>query len=354
MSVTIAATQQPASWLQRLTGTEPKTVIRETSTTEVTSVPGGSFNLRSALRNGGIGAAVVGALGGVSLLGKIALPIIGKVGSLGGLIKLAGVGGALGVATAAIPLIAPKVKESPAAKAALVGAGIGAVAGAVLPLLPTWLGAAAGAGVGLLIHNRRNAPVPNYTTYPGYNAYPGFVPVGMSSGSMVPNGMMQVTPNYGSYAGMAMNPYGGYGLAGYGYPTGAMTGYGMMQSPYGGSLALPMQAASQPQATGSQASPASTSTSSKPRFPGAKTWVDKAGNVRQVGTGKVLKAATGSGAYAPPVGAASSATPSAAVSTPAAITSPYDQALGSAGVLSQSAVPTVAMPMIPTMPTAGQ
>src|SRR5690349_9415917 len=119
MSVTIATTSPAQSTLwQRLTGTEPKTVVTETSRTEITSDPGGSFNLKTALRNGGIGAAIAGALGGVSLLGKVALPIIGKVATVGGLAKLAGVGGAIGLATAALPIVAPKIRNNPTAKAA--------------------------------------------------------------------------------------------------------------------------------------------------------------------------------------------------------------------------------------------
>ena len=321
MSVSIATNPQPASWWQRLTGTEPKTVIKETSTTEVTSVEGGSFNLKAALRNGGIGAAVAGALGGVSLLGKIALPIIGKVGSLGGLVKLAGVGGALGVATAAIPLIAPKVKDSPAAKAALVGAGIGGVAGAILPLMPTWLGAAIGAGVGLLVYNRHNRPAPDYPTYPGYVAYPGYRPMGVGGDDVaVPSGLVPVTPNYGAYAGSAVNPYG-YGMNpmpyGTGYGVSPAMPYGYGQSMYGYGMTLPMTAGQQqviPQAQQVVAQPVATAApqtaapkpAGKPKYPNAKTWIDKQGNVRQVGTGKILKAAAG--AQAAPAAAAPVAT----------------------------------------------
>jgi hypothetical protein len=309
MSVSITPNQQPASFWQRLTGTEPKTVIKETSTTEVTSVEGGSFNFRTALRNGGIGAAIAGALGGVSLLGKVALPVIGKVASLGGLAKLAGVGGALGIATAALPIIAPKIKESPAAKAAVTGAAIGAAAGAILPLMPITLGAAIGAGVGLLVHNRRNRPAPDYTTYPGFVARPGYAPMGTASGDVVPNGLVPVTPNYGSQVGMAANPYG---IAGYGFPQQGygmpQMGYGQMASPYGQTMSpyygqsLPMQAQQQAgvQQPMAQTAPvpvaARPAASGKPKYPNAKTWIDKAGNVRQLGTGKVLKAAAGAAA----------------------------------------------------------
>ncbi len=354
MSVSITPNQQPASFWQRLTGTEPKTVIRETSTTEVSSVAGGTFNFKTALRNGGIGAALAGALGGVSLLGKVALPIIGKVASLGGLARLAGVGGALGIATAALPLLAPKIQESPAAKAALTGAAIGAAAGAILRLVPISIGAAVGAGVGLLIHNRRNRPAPDYTTYPGYVARPGYAPVGTAPGDMVPNGLVPVTPNYGSQVGMAANPYGiggyGYPQAGYGAPQMGygQQGYGQMQSPYGQTMSpyygnsLPMQAqqqqqqqpgAQQPMA---QAAPAPGATapaaSGAPKFPNAKTWVDKAGNVRQLGTGKVLKAAAGAPAAraaaaapvatAAPVGYGSSIPAGYASSIPAGYATP--------------------------------
>lgn len=301
MSVTIVPTQQPATFWQRLTGTEPKTIVRETSTTEISSHPGGGFDLKTALRNGGIGAAVAGALGGVSLLGKVALPIIGKVGSLAGLARLAGVGGAIGVATAALPLVADAARRSPATKAALTGAAIGAAAGAVLPLMPIPLGAAIGAGVGLLVHHRRNRPAPDYPVYPGYQAHPGFVPYRTGPGAPVPNGLVPVSPNYGMYAGTAMNPYGN--LAGYG---AVNMGYGAMPAPSYGYGTLPMQAhgaavgqpgmqqgaVAQPVATAQPAGAAPAPGAAKaPKFRSAKTFTDKAGNLRQVGTGTVIKPA---------------------------------------------------------------
>lgn len=310
MSVTIAtSTPQQSSWWQRVTGTEPKTVVTETSRTEITNDPGGSFNLRTALRNGGIGAAVAGALGGVSLLGKVALPIIGKVVTVGGLAKLAGIGGAIGIATAALPLVAPKLRDSPTAKAALLGAGIGAAAGAILPLIPIPIGAAIGAGVALLIKHRKDNPNPIHTEYPGYRAYPGFVPAGTSPGDTVPNGLVPVSPNYGMYGQTAQNPYGmgmpGYPAPGYtpqgswGSPYGSSYGaspYGA--SPYGYGMSLPATAgqAQQPVATPAVAPapapvrrPAATKTAVRSK---AKTFTDKAGNVRQVGTGKILKPTT--------------------------------------------------------------
>lgn len=199
MSVVIAPPVQQSSLLQRLFGAEPRTVVHETSTTTIVNQPGGGFSFRTALRNGGIGAALAGALGGASLLAKVALPLVGKVASLGGLARLIGVGGALGAATAAIPLLVPLVQRSPAAKAAVVGAGVGAAAGAVLPFVPIWLGAAAGAGIGWAIHAARNrtSQGDSYPTYPGYAAYPGFAPYGTTPGGRVPAGMVAVSPAYG-------------------------------------------------------------------------------------------------------------------------------------------------------------
>lgn len=345
MSVTIAAAPQQSSWWQRLTNSEPRTVVRETSTTTITSQPGGSFNLKDALRNGGIGAGVAGVLGGVSLLAKVSLPVIGKIGSVGGLVKLVGVGGALGAATAAIPLLAPMIRDNPTAKSAAIGAGIGAAAGFVLPLVPTWLGAAAGAGIGLAIHSMKNRPANPYPNYPGYQASPGWVPYGTSSGDTPPNGWVPVTPNFGGAYGMpvgassfspwgqygAMNPYGAYG-APQASMLGAMTlpmtattpgavatmnGVGQPMvanvapqvAPQTAAQALPQAmvpgaAAANPAtfvpgssglgvvAPGTAAPISTPAAGAKtPKFPGAKTWIDNDGNIRQVGTGKVLKRA---------------------------------------------------------------
>lgn len=315
MSVNIVppVSAQSPSLLQRVFGAQPRTVVHETSTTTITQDPGGRFSLKAALRNGGIGAAVAGALGGVSLLGKVALPLVGKVGSVAGLAKLAGVGGAIGIAAAAIPLLAPKVQRSPAAKAALTGAAIGAAAGAVLPLLPIGIGAAVGAGVGLLIHRSRTNPRPEYAEYPGYSAYPGFVPAGPGAGAGYPGAFPT-----GGYGGVPMGypgagAYPGYGTGVVGPTTGfpAYAGYGVSMLPmtagaaqgtagaapqltaaYGaspvGATVAPARVGGVPSAAPAAARPAATKA---PRFPGAKTWVDTAGNVREVGTGKVLKRA---------------------------------------------------------------
>jgi hypothetical protein len=314
MSVNIVSTPAQSTWLQRLTGSEPSTTVHETSTTTITSQPGGHFSLGTALRNGGIGAAVAGALGGVSLLGHVALPLIGKIGSVSGLVRLAGVGGALGVATAALPLVLPAVRNSPTAKAAVTGAAIGAAAGAILPLMPIGLGAAIGAGVALLIKHRRDNPGPDYPVYPGYQAYPGFAPYGTNPGAGVPNGLVPVTPNYGMAAGTAMNPYGnvgGYGLpqAGYGV---APAGYGMAPGVGYGypGVSLPMTAGAAQAAPVAQAVPTSAPVPAAarpvaaraPKFKGAKSFTDGAGNLRQVGTGTIIRAAKPGSTVAPSAG----------------------------------------------------
>jgi hypothetical protein len=350
--VTAPPTNHP-TLLQRVFGTEPKTVVHETSTTTIVNDPGVGIDWKTALRNGGIGAAIGGALGGVSLLTKAALPFIGKIGSVAGLARLAGTAGVLGAATAAVPFLIEASRNSPKAKAAIIGGSIGAAAGAVLPFLPVWLGAAAGAGIGLVVHNARqhrdDYPV---SPYPGYVASPGWVPYGSNGQGMVPNGMTQVVPSFG--AGYPNAGYGaGYPTAGYGYPTAGYpaNGYGY---PTGYGMALPMQAAGaagqagsaqamspqqqllmqqqvaaqQAAAAGSQSRaampgavampattgvapsvapavaspPAAGAVARTPKFPGAKTWVDKSGNIRQVGTGKVLKAATGGSGSAGAVG----------------------------------------------------
>lgn len=175
-------TQRP-SFIDRLThrerpapGTAPVSGSGIADTSKV--------NVRDAIRNVAIGGAAGGVLGGISMLGKISLPLIGSVAGLGGIARLAGVGGAVGLGIAALPVIAPMVNKSPAAKAALLGAGIGAAAGAVLPLLPMPLGAIAGAAIGLTVHalkNRRHQ-APQFTQYPGYVASPGWVSVGVVPG----------------------------------------------------------------------------------------------------------------------------------------------------------------------------
>jgi hypothetical protein len=368
MSVNVIPAPQQSTWWQRLTHSEPKTVVREVSTTEISSTPGGSFDLKTGLRNGAIGAAVAGVLGGVSLLGKVALPIIGKVASVGGLARLAGVGGAIGLATAALPVIVPSINRSPAAKAALTGAAIGAAAGAILPLIPIPIGAAIGAGVGLLIHNRRNRQY-DYPTYPGYEAYPGYAPYGTSPGAPVPNGLVPVTPNYGMYAGTAMNPYGnpmGYAGAQMGY--GMPMGYGVPAG-YGAGMMLPAQAqgavpAVQPvaqpqvQAASAQPTPAPTAAPARPtatkapKFKNAKTFTDKAGNLRQIGTGRILRPAAGgvTGVGSVPAGAAAPiglgavapqpglgmAAPLGAVPTGVATSLPYAGAAGLGSALPQA------------------
>src|SRR5688500_13013883 len=70
------------------------------------------------LRNGLIGDAAGGLLGGFSLLAKTSLPLLGKVTGLSGIARLAGIGGAVGIASAVLPTIWPKLNQYPLAKAA--------------------------------------------------------------------------------------------------------------------------------------------------------------------------------------------------------------------------------------------
>ena len=372
--VTAPPTNHP-SLLQRVFGTEPRTIIRESSTTTVVNEPGVGIDWKRALRNGGIGAAIGGALGGVSLLTKAALPFIGKVGSVAGLARLAGTAGVLGAATAAVPFLVEASRTSPTAKAAIIGGGIGAAAGAVLPFLPVWLGAAAGAGIGLMVHNARqhrdDYPV---SPYPGYVASPGWVPYGTGPG-MVPPGMTQVVPSFGAgYPNMGY-PGAGYPAAGYPVMGSPMNGYGSMGYgvPTGYGMALPMQAtaaagvapgvrapgmvagapgmvAGAPAPTGgvptsapgATAQPAAAAPRKAPRFPGAKTWVDKSGNVRQVGTGKVLKAAAGGAGTAGAAGTTNAPGSVGAVGrVPAGVAAP--------GVVAPPIVPSTSAPgLVPT------
>jgi hypothetical protein len=68
--------------------------------------PGESrFNVGTLLKGLGIGGAVGGVLGGVSLLGKIAIPILGTAASLGGVLKFGLVGGAIGLAIAGVAMV---------------------------------------------------------------------------------------------------------------------------------------------------------------------------------------------------------------------------------------------------------
>jgi len=317
MSVNIATTTQQPTLLQRLTGTEPSTVIKETSTTTVTNRSG--FSLSNALRFGGIGAAITGALGGVSLLTKISLPLLGKVTSAAGLGRLALMGGAVGVAAAAAPFVLDKAKTSPALKASLIGAGVGAAAGLVLPIIPMWLGAGVGAGVGLLVHAIRNRSTSGYPAMPGYNAYPGYQPYGTSPGASYANGLVPVTPNYsGAYASAGMNgmlPYGssastypGYAPAGYGYGAAQMTlpaqAQGQQQMGVAPQGFAPQGMASQATMPPSVAKPAAAKPAvAAGKTPKGKSFTDGAGNLRQVGTGKILRAAAGASAAMPTTGA---------------------------------------------------
>ena len=302
MSVTIAAPMQSPSLWQRLTGTEPKTVIHEASTTTITNDPGASFHLKTAIRNGAIGAGLAGVLGGVSLLSKVALPVIGRVVSVPGLVRLVGVGGAVGAATAAVPLALSVARSNPTAKAATTGAVIGAAAGAVLPLLSIRSGAVLGAGVGLLVHHKRTHP-DDYAQYPGYTAYPGYVPyTGYGMG-------MGVTPGMSPWGGVApwggVTPWGGS----LGTPTpmpypmnpAYASGYGILPSqaqarPQGmvgvqPGLVQPGMVQAPPQGAVATGTPAPAVGRPAPKFANARTFTDGAGNVRTVGRGTIVKPA---------------------------------------------------------------
>lgn len=96
-------------------------------------------------------------------------------------------------------------------------------------------------------------------------------------------------------------------------------------SPTGlGVQSLPMQAVPHAQAPVSLAKPGAAA---KPKFPNAKTWKDAAGNVRELGTGRVVKPAAGAVAR-PATGAAQpvgSQLPANAVQVPGATVYSYDQ-----------------------------
>ncbi|MEO6866862.1 MAG: hypothetical protein ABI200_02455 [Gaiellales bacterium] len=69
------------------------------------SVNESTFHAGTLLKGAGIGAAVGGVLGGVALLGKIAIPLLGKVASLGGLLRFGLIGGAIGLAVAGVAMV---------------------------------------------------------------------------------------------------------------------------------------------------------------------------------------------------------------------------------------------------------
>lgn len=129
-----------------------ETVVRTESTTTVRTQPVRRFNIGTTLRNTAIGGAVGSALGGVALLTKFSIPLLGKVSSLAGVAKFGAAGAGIGVATAVLPVVAPSINRHPMLKAALTGAGIGASAGMFLPLLSPVFGAIAGAAIGAGVH----------------------------------------------------------------------------------------------------------------------------------------------------------------------------------------------------------
>lgn len=101
-------------------------------------------------------------------------------------------------------------------------------------------------------------------------------------------------------------------------------------SPSASALATAQTLAMQAAATPVASQPVSVSkpaANAKPKFPHAKTWIDKQGNVRELGTGKVLKAAAGAAAAAPAstVPADASQLQTNATQIPGATVYSYDQ-----------------------------
>lgn len=177
-------------------GTLPQVVIASNGRLESTGSTA-SLDTGKLLKGLGIGAGVGAAVGGATLLGKFALPFIGSATSAMGVLKFAGIGAGVGAAAIAAPFIWKATEDKPAARSVLVGAGVGAIAGAILPIIPTWLGAIAGAAAGLAIHaTRRNdgVDVPHVN---GYATSSGWAPVArlpIGYGAGVPGGI-PVPPN---------------------------------------------------------------------------------------------------------------------------------------------------------------
>lgn len=214
------------SFLNRLLGRtgEHETVYRTTSTTVVSNRPASRFELGRALRNTAIGGAVGGAVAGVSMLGRIGLPLLGKVTSLSGIVRLTGAGAAVGLATVALPALAPSLDRSPMLKAAVTGAGVGAGAGMLLPLVSPVFGAIAGATIGVGLHWMRQHDVGGLR-----HGRSGWVPVGnVYTGAAYAGacGMpgMSGMPGMPVYGTLTYSPYGGFGAlgsySGLGYPYG--------------------------------------------------------------------------------------------------------------------------------------
>ncbi|MBC7643553.1 MAG: hypothetical protein H7123_00400, partial [Thermoleophilia bacterium] len=142
--------------------TNGTTVIDSHTTTTITTAP--KLNVGTAVRNALIGAGAGGALGAVSLLTKFSIPLLGKIGSVAGVTRLAGVGGGIGLATALWPVVSPTLDRNPTLKAAVVGAGVGAAASLVVPFVGPVFGALAGAAIGAGVKAWSDADKPGWNT----------------------------------------------------------------------------------------------------------------------------------------------------------------------------------------------
>lgn len=210
---------QHQSFIDRILHRPPTYVVNSAvvGAQGVDVTPAKKLNVSAALRNTAIGGAIGGALGGVAMLVKHALPLIGKVTSLGGIAKLAGAGAGIGLATAVLPVAWPELAKHPALKAAVTGAGIGSAIGTFLPIpmLGPVSGAIIGAGIGMAIHfmsdnNRNNVYgfCGPYGSFPPYGAYPQFgsqMPIaGAAQGPWVPLGSVTVPGMPGAYGQTGM------------------------------------------------------------------------------------------------------------------------------------------------------
>lgn len=142
------------------------------------------------------------------------------------------------------------------------------------------------------------------------NALPQLAPSGGLNGSLPNAAQLSGNPLLGASAGVNEKP--GIGTRLMSAMRSAISELRGTGSSNAGQLVpmqtLPMQApgAGAPVTLNRAPKPAKHAAGASAKFPGAKTWVDKQGNVRQIGTGKVLKPGRGAAA-APKPGAAAQA-----------------------------------------------
>ncbi len=233
---------QPGSTVVVAPGSSGRRIVKSTVTVESRPVPA-LPGVSTVARNGAIGGAVGAAVAGVSWLGKIGIPLLGKVSSLAGVARFAGLGAGIGIAATVVPALWPRTEGRPALRAALVGAGVGGGLGSLVGIGGAVVGAAVGAGVGLGIHAIRRFGDDDYGN--GYWGNPCGIPVGCAppmsfqqpslwdrltgrTPSYPVSWYPQGYPGFGGYPafGMGASPYLGYG----GYPMGmpSYPGYGML------------------------------------------------------------------------------------------------------------------------------